>query len=141
MLLAEAGQLSGSEILATDCRAGAISRVRAGLFEERSLHCVSNARRQRFFIPEGNAWRIARELRSVVRPRVADVTRFDEPGVFDLIICRNMAMYFRPKVASRLWRQLEQALRCGGFLILGKAERPIGTSRFSSVAPCIYRRN
>jgi chemotaxis methyl-accepting protein methylase len=50
-------------------------------------------------------------------------------------------MYLRPEVAGRLWQELEQALRPGGFLVLGKAERPMGTTRLSAAGPCIYRRD
>jgi chemotaxis methyl-accepting protein methylase len=141
VLLAEAGLLDGSEILATDCRTSAIARTRNALYEEREMRNVSADRRQQFFRAEGAQWRVSGELRSIVRTRVADITRFDEPGLFDLIVCRNMAMYLRPAVASRLWTQLEGSLRSGGFLVLGKAERPVGATRLMMVAPCIYRRN
>ncbi len=141
MLLAEAQRLAGSEIFATDCRGPAIERTRSGLYDERDLSHIPAAYRERYLCPDGNSWRVISALRGVVKTRVADITRFDEPGLFDLILCRNMAMYLRAKVAASLWTQLEQSLRSGGFLVLGKAERPIGATRLSQVAPCIYRRN
>jgi chemotaxis methyl-accepting protein methylase len=58
-----------------------------------------------------------------------------------LILCRNLTMYLRPEVAGRVWEALEHALRPGGFLVLGKAERPIGARRLGVVAPCIFRRD
>ena len=59
---------------------------------------------------------------------------------YDLILCRNMVMYMRAESAGRVWRLLEAALRPGGYLVLGKAERPQGTSMLTPVAPCVYRR-
>ena len=63
-----------------------------------------------------------------------------EPGQWDVILCRNMAMYLAPEAAAALWRNLDSLLRPGGILVLGKAERPTGT-RLSMIAPCVYRRD
>jgi chemotaxis methyl-accepting protein methylase len=49
-------------------------------------------------------------------------------------------MYFRPDVVGGLWERLCRALRPGGHLVLGKAERPAGVS-LRAVSPCIYRRD
>lgn len=140
MLLAEMNLLEGAQLLATDCRGPAIRRVRSGLYPAEMVRSVDPALRERYFIREEKSWRIIPKLREAVQARVADVTAVREPGVFDLIFCRNMAMYLRSTVASQLWVELEHSLRPGGFLVLGKAERPMGT-RLSPVAPCIYRKN
>ena len=51
-----------------------------------------------------------------------------------------MAMYLQPTVAGRFWQSLEGMLRPGGFLVLGKAERPSGARQLTAVAPSIYRK-
>jgi len=89
----------------------------------------------------GRRWRVVAPLRSAVQWRTGDVLRLPEPGAWDVILCRNMAMYLRPDAAGRLWQRFEAALRPGGYLVLGKAERPVGAERMSPVAPCIYRRD
>jgi chemotaxis methyl-accepting protein methylase len=141
MLLAEQGALGRAELLATDCRSEAIARVRNGIFDNDDLKPVPQPWLERYFVREAADWRIADPLRQAVRARVADVTTMREPGVWDLILCRNMAIYLRGSVAGRLWAQLALALRPGGFLVLGKAERPACCSRLTPVAPCIYRRS
>jgi chemotaxis methyl-accepting protein methylase len=85
--------------------------------------------------------RVRPELRAAVQWRTGDLTRMCEPGTWDLILCRNLTMYLRPDVAARIYVALEEALRPGGFLVLGKAERPIAAQRLGLVAPCIYRRD
>ena len=140
MRLAEMNLLDGSQLLATDCRGPAIRRVRSGVYPAEVVRQVDPILRDRYFELEEKSWRIVPRLREAVQARVADVTAVREPGVFDLILCRNMAMYLRSTVASQLWVELEHSLRPGGFLVLGKAERPIGT-RLVPVAPCIYRKN
>lgn len=142
MLLAEMDLLGGSYLLGTDCRTEAIARARAGRYQQRVLRDVPVSWQAKYFEPGGQSFvRVRAELRGAVQWRHGDLTRLREPGTWDLILCRNLTMYFRPNVAARLWSALEDALRPGGFLVLGKAERPIGASRLGMVAPCIYRRD
>jgi chemotaxis protein methyltransferase CheR len=141
MLLGEMGALGEAHLLGTDCRPPAIARARSGTYDTARLRDVPPPWAEKYFAPEGaHHFRASAELRRAAQWRVADVTRLPEPNGWDLILCRNMAMYFRPDIAGRLWTQLEHALRPGGFLVLGKAERPFGAARLTSVGPCTYRK-
>ena len=75
-----------------------------------------------------------------MRWRTGDVLTLPEPGTWDLVLCRNLAIYLQPEAASGLWRRLGASLRPGGLLALGKAERPTGASDLAAVGPCLYRR-
>jgi chemotaxis methyl-accepting protein methylase len=148
MLLAELNLLAGSHLLATDCRPQAIAAARAGRYAPRALRDVPPSWREKYFQVDDDpaaaaaaAARVRPELRAAVQWRTGDVTRLCEPGAWDLILCRNLTMYLRPDVASRVWAALEAALRPGGFVVVGKAERPIGAQRLGVVAPCIYRKD
>jgi chemotaxis methyl-accepting protein methylase len=68
------------------------------------------------------------------------VTQIVEPGLWDLIICRNVAIYFTPAVAARVYQSLARALRPGGVLMVGKAEQPAAATPLRPLASCIYRR-
>jgi chemotaxis methyl-accepting protein methylase len=151
ILLAEMGLLDGAFLLGTDCRPAAVARAREGFYAARQVRDVPAVWLERYFVREPRAqphqqqdqeaWRVIEPLRRAGQWRTADVLRLQEPGTWDLILCRNVAMYFRPEAAGRLWAQLECALRPGGFLILGKAERPLAAQHLGYVAPCIYRRD
>jgi chemotaxis methyl-accepting protein methylase len=141
VLLAEAGLLPGSHLLGTDCRAPAIARAREALYGAAALRTVPSRCWDKYFLKDQTQLRIAPQLRAAAHWRVADVTQTREPGGWDVILCRNVVMYLRPDVAGAVWHEFERVLRPGGFLILGKAERPTGTPRLSLVAPCIYRRS
>jgi SAM-dependent methyltransferase len=60
-------------------------------------------------------------------------------GTWDLILCRNLAIYLEAEAAARLWQRIGEALRPGGFLVVGKAERPI-VAGLHRCGPCIYKR-
>ena len=141
MLLAEMDLLESSYLLGTDCRAEAIRRGRLGRFDAAAVRWVPPALLERYFEREFSAWQVIPRLRAALRWGTADVLKTPEPGVWDVILCRNTAMYLRIEAMTSLWEQFEMLLRPGGILVLGKAERPVGTKRFSFLAPCIYRRN
>lgn len=129
-----------SDLLGTDCRTDAISAARAGNYPRDLIEDLPAETVARRFRQEGKGWIISDTLRQLARWRAGDVTKITEPGKWDLILCRNMAMYLRPEASRTLWGLLEQALRPGGLLLLGKAERPDGAHGLSPVAPCIFRR-
>ena len=140
MLLAEANLLHGSYLLGTDCRPRAIARARAGRYDARVVREVPQPLLEKYFEADDFTL-VSMELRGAVQWRTDDVTSLREPGTWDLILCRNLTMYLRPDVAARLFAACEAALRPGGFLVLGKAERPLGSSRLFNVAPCVYRKD
>ena len=141
MLLAELGATDHAQLLGTDCRETAVRRAAEAVYDGDDTRSVPPDLRDRYLEPRGGrSWRVRDALRRVARFRVGDALRFAEPGTFDLICCRNMAIYLNPLAAGRLWQTLESALRPGGVLVLGKAEAPIGAARMSQVGPSIFRR-
>jgi chemotaxis methyl-accepting protein methylase len=143
MLLDDAGALEGSELLGTDCRPEAIRRARIASYDFDALRSLPEPLRARYFVAEraSGRYHVRRELCDDARWRVADILAAHEPGLWDLILCRNVAMYMRSAVLGALWARLGASLAPGGVLVLGKAERPIGLRRLAAIAPCIYRRN
>jgi chemotaxis protein methyltransferase CheR len=141
MLLADMGRLDGSYLLGTDCRADAIQRARTGVYEALSCKNVPSPYYASYFTSEGPRLRVEPALRRAMRWRTADLLKTQEPGFWDLILCRNTTMYMRFEATHSLCEKLEMLLRPGGVLVLGKAERPIGVKRLTQVAPCLYRRS
>jgi chemotaxis protein methyltransferase CheR len=64
------------------------------------------------------------------------------PGAFDLVLCRNVAIYFEPPAQEALYAKLAAALRPGGVLMLGRCEQllspePLG---LAPAGPHLYRK-
>jgi chemotaxis protein methyltransferase CheR len=154
MLLAELGAAQGIplpevELLGTDCRVEATRFAAEGVYDSQALEGVSRDRLTRHFDPEpptadsrssGQRKRIAPSLRAMTRWRTADVMSTAEPGPWDLILCRNTAMYLKSSAAAALWNQLSNALNQGGYLVLGRAERPGGADGLTCTGQYLYRR-
>jgi chemotaxis protein methyltransferase CheR len=151
MLLNELGVTEGIELLGTDCRMDATRAAAAGVYDSHRLTGISGERLLRHFElvePSANAgakadeplWKVKEALRRVPHWRTADLLGTVEPGPWDLILCRNAAMYLRPGAAADLWGRLSNVMTRAGYLVLGKAERPSGVGQLVSAGQYLYRR-
>jgi chemotaxis protein methyltransferase CheR len=141
MMLSDMKLLQRCHLLGTDCRTDAIKRARAGQFDAATIKSVPGNLLERYFLQQAAHYRVKPAIRDAIHWRRADVLTLHEPGVWDLILCRNMTMYLAPGASASLFPRLEMSLRPGGALVLGKAERPLAACHLSSVGPCIYRRD
>lgn len=141
MLLAELERLDRSRLLGTDCRTSAVARARDGYFGTPATRQVPSRLRARYFESEHGRNRVVSDLRAVPSWRVGDVLGFVEPGEWDVVLCRNLAIYLNDRAVARLWRSLVSRLRPGGILVVGKAERPLGVPGLTAVGPCVYERH
>lgn len=140
MLLEALGILQGSYLLGTDCRSDAIQRARAASYDPIACKNVPPEFMARYMEPSQGQLKVVSTIRSAARWRTADVSQVQEPGIWDLILCRNTTMYMRTDATAALWSCFESLLRPGGILVVGKAERPIGAKRLMPLGSCLYRR-
>ena len=115
------------KIVATDISTRALDAAQAGRYRERSFVMTDPIDRQRFFVldAESRSYVIRPEVRDLVEFRhhnlVADPPPF-EPGAADLVLCRNVTIYFDRDTTKRLMTRMHSTLREGGYLFLGHAE-------------------
>ena len=140
MLLAERGAIQRCSLLGTDCRAEAVARARDGEYDAAAVRTIPSDFLDRYMQFDGVHWRPHPFIRSVAQWRTSNLLQTTEPGERDIILCRNLSIYLQPSAAGRVWSRLAAALKPGGYLVLGKAERPYGAAGLRAVAPCIYRR-
>ena len=119
------------EILGTDISPAAVERARAGTY---STFEVQRGLPVRYlldhFSPAGTEWTIAPELRAMVQFRVLNLLEDVGPlGHFDLILCRNLAIYLDPPTKTALFERLARMLVPDGALCLGTSETVLGYTR------------
>ncbi len=125
-----AHQLAGWDvsILGTDINRQSLDAAEKGLFEEWSLRSTSEDVRQACFEKEGRRWRIAPEFRKCVEFRYHNLAGrtlpgpLGDPARFDLILCRNVMIYFGPDLMRNSIRQFYECLRPGAWLLVGPSE-------------------
>lgn len=124
------------EILATDLSDRALDRARQGLYThfevQRGLPIKLLIEH---FTKSGDQWRIASELRPMVRWRQLNLLRdFSSLGSFDVVFCRNVLMYFDRETRRDVLDRVAHVTAHDGYLVLGATETVVGTTdRFRAV--------
>ena len=110
------------KIFATDVDSRALEQAGKGVFSENIIDDVSPERLAKFFLKVGDQYQISKSLRRMIV--FATHNMFSDPpfGKLDLILCRNVMIYFQPVMRRGLFAIFHQALKSGGFLFLGKSE-------------------
>lgn len=140
MLLEEhAAQLAGRrlEIVATDMSEAILDKARNGAYSDFEVQRgLSDQQRNRWFVRDGAHWKIAPSLRKLVRFQSHNLLNgASNMGVFDVIFCRNVLIYFDVPKKCTILAELAKALANDGALFLGSAETVIGLSDAFELAP------
>lgn len=128
------------EIVGTDLSKAAIERARAGTYSQfevqRGLPVMQMIRH--FDELGGGDWRISDALRRQVRFEARNIIdKAPAPGKFDVILCRNLLLYFSPDMRRLAFTRLAEAVAPDGTLMLGAGETTLGqTDRFVSDTEC-----
>ncbi len=138
MLVAAQGALERSRFLGTDCRAAAIESARRGCYPADAAGAADPVLTDACFTMDGAMLRVRPAFAERMSWECGDVFRDGNPGQWDMILCRNLAIYLAPGSMAALWQRLEAALRPGGILVVGRAEKP-PPSGLRRIAPCIYQ--
>jgi chemotaxis protein methyltransferase CheR len=140
MSLKEMGaQLAGwrAEIIATDLSQEVLEKSRAGLYSQFEVQRGLPIQMLiKYFKQVGELWQINAEIRAMVQHRQLNLLHdFSQLGVFDVIFCRNVLIYFDQETKMQVFNRLAKAMEPDGFLMLGAAETVVGlTTVFKPVA-------
>jgi len=113
---------------ATDLNRSGLVQAAKGEFRAWALHTTSERMKRECFSKEGLLWTIHPKYKEWISFRymnMADselLTPFPAGTSFDLILCRNVMIYFAPEVNSRLLGLFHRSLDDGGWLVVGAAE-------------------
>lgn len=125
-----ADDLARVTIDATDIDRACLERARAGSYRAEGLVELPDGLADRYFEPDGPGRRVVDRVRRRVHVRPLDLSA--EPPLrtgYDLILCRNVVIYFDRRIQERLFETFADALVPGGFLVLGKVETLFGPAR------------
>lgn len=138
-------ELAQVSIDATDIDRASLERARAASYRPEALAEMPDGLAGTYFEADGAVRRVVERIRRRVHVQRLDLSR-DPPlrSDYELIICRNVVIYFDRPMQERLFGIFADALAPGGYLVLGKVETLFGPARdrFGLVDPRerIYRR-
>ena len=115
-------------IIGTDIDNLSLEKARKGIYRENVLKNVDASIRESYFVRQGETYQVSDQLRSMIRFKRHDMISESSTNRFDLIICRNVMIYFKKEIQEQLQLNFHQALNRGGFFVIGKAETLLGTA-------------
>ena len=116
------------QILATDINKRALRQAREGLYGERSLRMMEEVLKERYFEKVDNYFLLSEQARRMVRFEYLNLQTDPFPAAnnatrdIDLLLCRNVLIYFELETIRRIIEKFSQVLRPQGFLFMGHAE-------------------
>ena len=116
------------DILATDLSNDVLEKARAGLYSQFEVQRGLPIQLLiKHFTQVGELWQIAPDIRAMVKFRQLNLlSNFSNLGMFDLIFCRNVLIYFDQNTKIAVLENLARATACDGYLVLGAAETVVG---------------
>lgn len=120
-------------IVATDISSESIARAKVGIYTSRETERGLDVRyRNRYFIPRGDShFEISEDVRCMVSFSTVNlVSSWPRPLKFDLILLRNVLIYFDQPIKNRILDQVHITLAAGAYLVLGASEYIHANSKF-----------
>jgi len=125
------------DILATDLSGEVLEKARQGLYSQFEVQRGLPIQLLiKHFAQVGELWQIAPELRAMVKYRQFNLlSEFTQLGLFDVIFCRNVLIYFDQQTKIDVLNRMARATSSDGYLVLGAAETVVGLVDSFKVVP------
>ncbi len=144
MMLSETAPGKNHRILATDLDLEILKKAKGGgpyLLNE--IKNIPSARMQKYFRKDNDSYRVVDEIRNKVEFKQHNLLKDRFETGFDLILCRNVVIYFTEEAKDKLYRNFYASLKPGGILFVGGTEaimnfRDMG---YQQIRPFFYQRN
>jgi chemotaxis protein methyltransferase CheR len=131
------------QILATDIGVGALDQARSAVFGERAMRLVPDDYTKRFFTKakDANIWQAKPALSSMISFRQHNLLETVREPAFDLVLLKNVLIYFDATSKKTVMDNVREAIRPGGLLLAGAAEGIADLVKdFIRIQPWLYRR-
>jgi chemotaxis protein methyltransferase CheR len=116
------------EILATDISQEVLEKSKAGIYSQFEVQRgLPIQMLVKYFKQIGELWQLNPDIRAMVQHRQLNLLHdFSQLGVFDIIFCRNVLIYFDQETKINIFGRLARMMEPDGFLVLGAAETVVG---------------
>lgn len=112
-------------IWATDCDASVLQKAKEGFYSSREVKTVPLNYLNKYFTANGDQYQVKEGLKKYLTFEQHDLLKDEFPKQIDLIVCRNVVIYFKEKIKDELYFKFREALKPGGILFAGCTEQII----------------
>ena len=130
-------------ILATDLDLEILAKAKKGVYMENEIKSLSPERRKKYFdaLPD-NKFAVKEDIKSCIEFKRHNLLKDPFEKGFDLILCRNVVIYFTEEAKDQLYTRFFEALKPGGILFVGATEAILNFRKmgYTSYQPFFYQR-
>ncbi|WP_391208967.1 CheR family methyltransferase [Psychrobacillus sp. L4] len=130
MVLSNYLPLSQISVHATDLDENAIHRAKVGIYPERSLAEVPNEMKIKYFEKQGQFYKVEDAIKKTANFKKHNLLKDTYDKNYDLIICRNVMIYFTEEAKDQIYQNFSNSLRSGGILFVGSTEQIFNPGKF-----------
>ncbi len=135
MALSRHVPLNQIHIIATDIDKQVLDKARLGIYNEKSIASVPDDLKKKYFTQVGSSYKIADEIKRCVEFKEHNLLKDPYPTDCNLIVCRNVVIYFTEEAKDEIYRKFNASLKKDGVLFIGSTEQIMNYKDLN------YRRN
>ncbi|GAE03180.1 chemotaxis protein methyltransferase CheR [Clostridium botulinum B str. Osaka05] len=130
------------KIIATDLDMTILQRAKEGIYAQAEIKNVKKERLEKYFTKEGEKYKIKSSIKNVVTFKKHDLILDNYEKDFNLIVCRNVVIYFNQDIKDNIYKKFSESLKKGGLLFVGATESIYNYKDygFEKVSTFIYRK-
>ncbi|MFA9398283.1 MAG: protein-glutamate O-methyltransferase CheR [Clostridiaceae bacterium] len=143
MLLANLNLLSKSTILATDIDINILNRAKKGEYLSVELKNLNDNYLNKYFTRNDDFYCINSQLKKIINFKKHDLIIDKYEKNFDLIICRNVVIYFKSEIKNKIFENMAESLKTGGYFFIGATESIFNYKdyKLEKISNFIYKKN
>ncbi|WP_425400554.1 CheR family methyltransferase [Aeoliella sp.] len=113
------------QIFGTDVSPASVETARRGWYSNLEVgRGLDDLNKSNYFSHEAAGWQVSQDLQRLARFDVRNLLQpFPEMNLFDIVFCRNVAIYFKPEQRADMFHRIVDTMTPGGWLFVGSAER------------------
>ncbi|MEA1974397.1 MAG: protein-glutamate O-methyltransferase CheR [Bacillota bacterium] len=134
MLLSEFMPLNKIKILAVDIDEGAMNKAKIGVYSKKSLEKMPSEFVKKYFTVIGKSYKISEDIKKCVTFKKMNLLEDVYPNNCDLILCRNVMIYFTESAKDEMYGKFSDALKQGGILFVGSTEQIIVPKKYNFIS-------
>lgn len=123
MILEKAKSVSGYQIIATDIDENALQTAKKGEFHKRSLQEVPEPIKREFFEKNEDIYTVKETVKKHISFKAHNLLADPFEREFDVIVCRNVFIYFTEAAKENLYQKMSNSLLKKGILFVGSTEQ------------------
>ncbi|OON96267.1 MAG: chemotaxis protein CheR [Epulopiscium sp. Nele67-Bin005] len=118
------------KIIATDLDVEILAKARMGVYPEKQILNLPHGYRDKYFKKNGNLYHISQEIKQCIEFKQHNLLKDAYPKNVDIIVCRNVLIYFTEEAKDSIYHKFSQSLAPNGVLFVGSTEQIITPQQY-----------